>query len=117
MSSMRNRVQLIGRLGTKPEIKEFEGGKIKASFRMATNDFYKNQKGESVEETTWHNVVAWDKSAETIQKYTDKGSEIAIDGKISNRSWEDKDGTKKYISEVVVDSVLLLGEKVAKMAE
>ncbi len=114
---MRNRVQLIGRLGTKPEIKEFEGGKIKASFRMATNDFYRNQKGESVEETTWHNVVAWDKAAETIQKYTDKGSEIAIDGKISNRSWEDKDGTKRYISEVVVDSVILLGEKVAKMAE
>ncbi|WP_040490268.1 single-stranded DNA-binding protein [Indibacter alkaliphilus] len=117
MSNMRNRVQLIGRLGTKPEIKELESGKIKATFRMATKDFYKNDKGESVEETTWHNVVAWEKAAEIVQKYTDKGSEIAVDGKISNRTYEDKDGNKKYYSEVVTFQVMLLGERVAQMAD
>ncbi|PSK99844.1 single-stranded DNA-binding protein [Cecembia rubra] len=113
MSSLRNRVQLIGRLGAKAEIKRFEDGKIKASLSLATNDFYKNQKGEKVEETTWHNVVAWGKSAEIIEKYTDKGTEIALDGKLTNRSYIDKDGIKKYITEVVLDNIVLLGEKVA----
>lgn len=113
MSSLRNRVQLIGRLGAKAEIKRFDDGKIKASLSLATNDFYKNQKGEKVEETTWHNVIAWGKSAEIIEKYTDKGTEIALDGKLTNRSYTDKDGVKKYITEVLVDNLVLLGEKAA----
>lgn len=113
MSSLRNRVQLIGRLGAKAEIKRFDDGKIKASLSLATNDFYKNQKGEKVEETTWHNVIAWGKSAEIIEKYTDKGAEIALDGKLTNRSYTDKDGVKKYITEVIVDNLVLLGEKPA----
>ncbi|RPA68363.1 single-stranded DNA-binding protein [Cyclobacteriaceae bacterium YHN15] len=112
MNSLRNRVTLIGRLGAKADVKRFDDGKVKATINLATNDFYKNQKGENVEETTWHYVVAWGKSAEIIEKYTDKGSEIAVDGKLSNRSYTDKDGTKKYITEVVVDNVVLLGEKV-----
>ncbi|RZS97037.1 single-stranded DNA-binding protein [Cecembia calidifontis] len=113
MSSLRNRVQLIGRLGAKAEIKRFDDGKVKASLSLATNDFYKNQKGEKVEETTWHNVVAWGKPAEIIEKYTDKGTEIALDGKLTNRSYTDKDGVKKYITEVLVDNLVLLGEKAA----
>jgi single-strand DNA-binding protein len=113
MSSIRHRVQLIGRLGAKPEVKRFDDGKVKATVSVATKDFYKNQKGENVEETTWHYVVAWGKSAETLEKYTDKGSEVAVDGKLSSRSYTDKDGAKKYITEVVVDSVVLMGEKVA----
>ncbi|EKB51262.1 single-stranded DNA-binding protein [Cecembia lonarensis] len=113
MSSIRNRVTLIGRLGAKPEIKRFDDGKIKASLSLATNDYYKNQKGEKVEETTWHLLIAWGKSAEIIEKYTDKGSEIAVDGKLTNRSYTDKDGVKKFITEVLVDNVALLGDKVA----
>jgi len=113
MSSIRNRVTLIGRLGAKAEIKRFDDGKIKASLSLATNDYYKNQKGEKVEETTWHLLVAWGKSAEIIEKYTDKGSEIAIDGKLTNRSYTDKDGVKKFITEILVDNVALLGDKVA----
>ncbi len=114
MSNMRNRVQLIGRLGAKPEVKKFDSGKVKASFSLATKDFYRNAKGENVEETTWHNVIAWGPMAEKIEKLTDKGSEIAVDGKISNRSYDDKDGTKRYISEVVVDTMLLLGERISE---
>ncbi|MGY6741146.1 MAG: single-stranded DNA-binding protein [Cecembia sp.] len=112
MSSIRNRVTLIGRLGAKPEVKRFDDGKLKASFSLATNDYYKNQNGEKVEETTWHLLVAWGKSAEIIEKYTDKGSEIAVDGKLTNRSYTDKDGVKKYITEILVDNVALLGDKV-----
>ncbi|MCH7414964.1 single-stranded DNA-binding protein [Belliella sp. R4-6] len=111
MSGIRNRVQLIGRLGAKPEINQFDSGKIKASIRLATNESYKNAKGEKVEETIWHNVIAWDKAASILERYADKGSEIGIVGKLTNRSYEDKDGNKKYISEVVADEILLLGEK------
>ncbi|SIS73221.1 single-stranded DNA-binding protein [Belliella pelovolcani] len=111
MGGIKNRVQLIGRLAAKPEINRFESGKVKASFRMATNEYYKNAKGERVEETTWHNVSAWDKAASIIEKYTDKGSEIGIVGKLSSKSYDDKDGNKKYYTEVIADEVLLLGEK------
>jgi single-strand DNA-binding protein len=112
MSSIRNRVTLIGRLGAKAETKRFEDGKVKSSLSLATHDYYRNQSGELVEETTWHNLIAWGKSAEVIEKYTDKGSEIAVDGKLTNRSYTDKEGVKKYITEIVVDNVVLLGEKV-----
>ncbi|UZD22840.1 single-stranded DNA-binding protein [Algoriphagus halophytocola] len=113
MNTLRNKVQLIGRLGSKVEIKNLDGGKTLGKVSMATNEYYKNQKGERVEETTWHNLVAWGKQAELLDKYTDKGSEIAIEGKISNRSYEDKEGNKRYISEVVVQNILLMGERKA----
>ncbi len=113
MSKIRNKVQLIGRLGAKAEIKQFDTGKTKASFSLATKDVYKNAKGEKVEETTWHNLIAWGNAADIIEKYTDKGSEIAIEGRLTNRSYEDKEGIKRYITEIVVDEVLLLGEKVS----
>ena len=112
MNKLRNRVQLIGRLGAKADVKPLESGKIVANFNLATNEVYYNAKGEKVEETTWHQLVAWGKTAETIEKYTDKGSEIAIDGKLTNRSYTDKEGVKKYVTEVNVDEVLLLGEKI-----
>lgn len=110
MNALRNKVQLIGRLGAKAEIKTVNGNTPMARFSMATNEVYKNAKGERVEDTTWHNLVAFGKPAEIIQKYTDKGSEIAIQGKLVNRSYE-KDGVKKYITEVQVNEVLLIGEK------
>ncbi|WP_040303676.1 single-stranded DNA-binding protein [Algoriphagus machipongonensis] len=115
MNTLRNRVQLIGRLGSKIEIKNLDGGKTLGKVSMATNEYYKNQKGERVEETTWHNIVAWGKQADLLDKYTDKGSEIAIEDKLSNRSYEDKEGNKRYISEVVVQSILLMGDRKANV--
>jgi single-strand DNA-binding protein len=113
MSKMRNKVQLIGRLGAKPDVKRLESGKVVANFSLATNEVYYNSKEEKVEETTWHQLVAWGKTAEIIEKFTDKGSEIAVEGKLLTRSYEDKEGVKKYLTEVQVGEVLLLGDKVA----
>lgn len=109
---MRNQVQLIGRLGAKAEVNHYESGKVRASFRLATKEVFKNAKGDKVEETTWHSLVAWGQAAEVIEKYTDKGSEIMIAGKLVNKSYNDKEGNKKFITEVQVEDVLLLGEKV-----
>jgi single-strand DNA-binding protein len=111
MSNLRNKVQLIGRLGQAPEVKHLDSGKTVANFNLATNDNYKNAKGELIENTEWHNLVAWGKTAEIIEKYVQKGSEIAIEGKLTNRSWEDKDGNKRYTTEVLVNELLLLGDK------
>ncbi|WP_425640066.1 single-stranded DNA-binding protein [Algoriphagus yeomjeoni] len=117
MNALRNKVQLIGHLGAKVELKTLESGKIVGHVNIATNESYKNQKGERVTETTWHRLVMWGKNAELLEKFTDKGSEIAIEGKISNRDYSDKDGVKRYISEIVVNEFLVLGEKTAKMQE
>lgn len=110
MSTLRNKVQLIGHVGNDPEIKTFDGGKKLAKLTIATNENYKNDKGEKVEETQWHNLVAWGKTAEIIEKYVVKGKEIAIEGKLTHRSYEDKNGEKRYVTEVVIDEVLLLGK-------
>ncbi|HEY0731062.1 MAG TPA: single-stranded DNA-binding protein [Chitinophagaceae bacterium] len=112
MYALKNKVQLIGNLGSKPEIKQTEGGKKLASFSVATNESYRNTKGEKVTETQWHRVVAWGKVADIAEKYLDKGREVAIEGKLVNRSYNDKDGNKKYITEVQVSELLLLGAKV-----
>ncbi|MFL0683422.1 MAG: single-stranded DNA-binding protein [Algoriphagus aquaeductus] len=109
MNALRNKVQLIGRLGDKIEIKTLESGKVVGRVNIATNEVYRNAKGEKVTETTWTNLVIWGKNAEILDKYTDKGSEIAVEGKLSNRSYTDKNGEKKYITEVVVNEILLLG--------
>ena len=110
MSALRNKVQLIGHVGNDPEIKNFEGGRMLASFSLATTDSYKNDKGEKVDETQWHRVVAWGKTAELIDKYVNKGKEIAVEGKLTHRSYDGKDGDKRYITEVVVNELLLLGK-------
>jgi single-strand DNA-binding protein len=109
MNTLRNKVQLIGRLGDKIEVKTLESGKVVGRVNIATNEVYRNAKGEKVTETTWTNLVIWGKNAEILDKYTDKGSEIGVEGKLSNRSYTDKNGEKKYITEVVVNEVLLLG--------
>jgi single-strand DNA-binding protein len=111
MYALRNKVQLIGNLGNKPEIKTTEGGKKMARFSVATDESYRNVKGERIKETQWHHLVAWGKVADIAEKYLDKGSEVAIEGKLVNRSYTDKGGTKKYITEVQVAEVLMLGEK------
>jgi single-strand DNA-binding protein len=110
MNAMKNTVQLIGNVGNDPEIKTFDGGKKLANITIATNDSYKNDKGEKVEQTEWHKVVAWGKTADIIEKYVTKGLQIAIEGKLTHRSYDDKNGEKRYITEVVVNEVLLLGK-------
>lgn len=109
MNTMKNRVQLIGHVGNDPEVKTFEGGKV-ANLNIATNDSYTNKKGEKVEQTEWHRLVAWDRNAEIIEKFVTKGKEIAIEGKLTSRSYDDKDGNKRYITEVVINDIMLLGK-------
>ena len=110
MNALRNKVQLIGHVGQEPEIKTFGEGKKVANLTIATNDSYKNEKGEKVEQTEWHKVTAWGKTAEIIEKYVTKGKEIAIEGKLTHRSYDDKDGNKRYVTEVVANDILLLGK-------
>ena len=111
MNTLRNKVQLIGNMGNDPEIISLEGGKKLAKFSMATNDTYKNSAGEKVTETQWHHIIAWNKTADIIEKYVQKGKEIMIEGKLTTRRYENKEGEKKYITEVVCNELLLLGGK------
>ena len=107
---MKNRVQLIGRVGQDPEVKNLEGGKKVTTITIATNDVYYKDNGDKVEQTEWHRVTAWGKTAEIIEKYVTKGKEIAIDGKLTHRSYEDKNGEKRYVTDIVASEVLLLGK-------
>ncbi|KGO90320.1 single-stranded DNA-binding protein [Flavobacterium suncheonense] len=107
---MKNKVQLIGNVGQDPEVKTVSGDRKVANFTVATNDYYYNDKGEKIEQTEWHRVSAWGNVAEIIEKYVEKGKEIAIEGKLTHRSYDDKDGNKRYITEVVANEILLLGK-------
>ena len=111
MSTLRNKVQLIGNLGTQPEIINLESGKMLAKFTMATNEHYKNAKGEKVTDTQWHNIVAWGKTAQIIEQYLNKGQKVAIEGKLTTKTWEDKEGNKRYMTEVVCNELLMMGDK------
>ena len=111
MNALKNKVQLIGHLGSKIDLKNLDSGKSVGNVSLATSEVHKNQKGERVEETTWHNLVIWDKAAETLAKFTDKGSEIAVEGRLTNRSYTDKNGDKKLVTEIVVNDFLLLDKK------
>lgn len=113
MNNLRNKVQLIGRIGQNPEILTFENGNKMAKFRIATNESYKNAKGEKVEDTQWHNVTVWGKQADTIEKYVTKGSEIAVEGKLVTRTFETKEGEKRTKTEIVAQEFLLLSKKSA----
>ncbi|MDT0557975.1 single-stranded DNA-binding protein [Ichthyenterobacterium sp. W332] len=110
MNTLRNKVQLIGHLGKDPEIVNLESGKTLAKFSIATNESYKNAQGEKVENTYWHNVIAWGKTALIAEKFLVKGKEVAVEGKLTNRSWDDKDGNKRYTTEVVCNELLMLGK-------
>src|SRR5215470_18080553 len=111
MNALRNKVQLIGNVGNAPEIKKLENGKKMARFSVATNETYRTAKGDKVTETQWHNLVAWGKVADIAEQYLSKGSEVAIEGKLINRNYTDKEGNKRYVTEVQVNEVLMLGEK------
>jgi single-strand DNA-binding protein len=110
MNTLRNKVQLIGNLGNDPEIINLDSGKKLAKFSLATNESYKDTNGEKQTKTEWHNLVAWNKTAELIESYVTKGQEIAVQGKLTSRSYEDKEGIKKYITEVIVNELLILGK-------
>ncbi|MBS1745301.1 MAG: single-stranded DNA-binding protein [Bacteroidetes bacterium] len=114
MYALKNKVQLIGNIGNNPEIRTIESGKKMARFSVATNEVYRSANGEKVTETQWHNLVAWGKVAEIAEQYLSKGNEVAIEGKLVNRSYNDKEGVKKYITEVYVNEILLLGDKKKK---
>jgi len=101
-------------LGNNPEIKTLDGGKKMAKFSIATNESYRSANGEKITETQWHSLVAWGKLAEIIEKYISKGSEVAVQGKLTYRTYNDKDGNKKYFTEIQVNELLMLGEKSAK---
>ena len=110
MKSLRNSVQLIGRLGKDPEVKTF-GEKKKVSFSIATSDSYKNVKGEKVEDTQWHNIVIWGKLAGVAEKYLKKGQEVAVEGKLMHRNYETDKGEKRFFTEINVNDLLMLGGK------
>lgn len=105
MSTLRNSVRLVGRVGNTPETKTFDNS-TKVTLSLATSDFYYNDKKEKIETTQWHNIVAWGKTAELIQKYVEKGKEIAVEGKLTYRTYEDKEGVKRSITEIVINEVL-----------
>ena len=112
MSNLKNSVRLIGNLGAAPEVKTVANEKKVAKFSLATNEVYKNEKGEKVQETYWHNIVAWGALAGIAEKLLQKGCEVAVEGKLTNRSYTDKDGIKRYVSEILANEILLIGNKI-----
>jgi len=111
MNNLRNRVQLIGRVGNTPEVRSLSEGKTMARINLATNEVHINKDGEKVTETQWHNLIAWGKNAKFIEKYLTKGQEVAIEGKLTNRSYDDKEGVKRYITEIVINELMMIGNK------
>ncbi|SHE95143.1 single-strand binding protein [Mariniphaga anaerophila] len=114
MNVLRNSVRLIGNLGDVPKVRKLDSGKKVANFSIATSEVYYDQSGKKVSETTWHRLVAWGKQADIAENYLRKGSEVAVEGKLTNRSYDNKNGDKSYITEVVVGSMLLLGKRTDK---
>ncbi|WP_340075877.1 single-stranded DNA-binding protein [Leptobacterium sp. I13] len=110
MNTLRNSVQLIGNLGNDPEIINLDSGKKLAKFSIATNESYKNAQGEIVKDTQWHSIIAWGKTASIIEKYLSKGKEVAIEGKLQSRSYEDKEGVKRSVTEINCLGILMLGK-------
>ena len=108
---MKNKVQLIGNLGKDPEIKTTDNGKKLARFSVATNEVYRTPSGEKIEDTQWHNLIAWGKVADIAEKFLRKGKEVAVDGKLIHRNYLDKEGKKRTITEIQVNELLLIGNK------
>ena len=106
-----NKVILVGNLGKDPEVRSFEGGAKKASFPLATTETYKTRDGQKKDHTEWHNVVLWRGLADVAEKYLGKGSQVYVEGRIRTRSWDDKDGNKKYMTEIEADTMTMLGRK------
>ena len=116
MSNLKNSVRLMGHLGQNPELRTTPTGKKVANFSLATNESYIDVNGEKVTETMWHNLIAWGRQADLAEKYLEKGKEICIEGKISHRNYVDKNGIKKYVTEIIVSDILMLGAKEKRVA-
>jgi single-strand DNA-binding protein len=115
MYALKNKVQLIGNLGAVPEVRNTESGKKLVRFSVATNESYKNANGERVTETQWHNLIAWGKLADIAERFLVKGTEVAIEGKLMSRNYIDKEGNKKYVTEIQVSELLLLSKATTGM--
>lgn len=111
MSTLKNSVRLVGNLGMDPEVKRFENNRKLAKISIATNETYKNDKGEKITDTQWHNLILWGAQAKLAEDFLKKGDEIAVEGKLASRSYVDKDGNKKYVTEIVVNEFLKVGLK------
>ena len=110
MNTLRNKVQLIGRLGQEPEIITFNDGGKMAKFTLATDDSYKDQQGNKVERTYWHNIVVRNGLVKVVENYVNKGQEIMVEGKLTSRSYESKEGDKRYITEIICNELLMLSK-------
>jgi len=111
MNALRNSVRLIGYLGDNPKIRKFDGEKSVANFTIATNENFRDHDGNKKSETTWHKLVAWGRQADVASKYLKKGTEVAIEGKLTNHSYEDKNGETHFVTEIVVNDILVLDKK------
>lgn len=111
MNTLRNSVQLVGHLGQEVKFYNFDSGTTKASFTLATNDYYKNNKGEKTKETQWHNIIAWGKMAENMKNLLDKGSQVLVKGKLTSRSYEDTNGQKRYVTEILANEFICFDKK------
>jgi single-strand DNA-binding protein len=111
MSNLRNKVQLIGNLGADPEVKTLAGDKMIARFSLATTENRKDKEGKKMTETYWHNLVVWGKLAAIAEKYLTKGKQIAVEGKLTNRSYEDKEGNRRYVTEIIVSDFVMMNNK------
>jgi len=108
---MVNKVMLLGNLGKDPEVRHLEGGNVVCSFSIATSETYKDKQGERKTTTEWHNIVLWKGLAEIAEKYLKKGSSVFIEGKITNRKWDDKEGSTRYTTEIVGSNMQMMGGK------
>ncbi len=111
MNSLRNRVTLIGRLGKEPEVRTLEGNKKMVRMTLATNDVYYDKEGQKVKDTQWHNLVVWGNLSETCEKYLTKGKEVAVEGKITYKYWDDKEGRTHNLTEINVSDLVIVGNK------
>ncbi len=117
MNTIKNSVQLVGNIGKDVQLVSFDNGNKKASIVLATNESYTNTKGEKVKNTSWHNLIAWGKTAEQIAASVQKGNEISIVGKLANRTYTDKDGNTKYVTEIVVNEFFKVARTIAPSVE
>ena len=106
-----NKVILVGNLCKDPELRSFEGGNVVANFSLATTEVYRDKAGNRVDHTEWHNIAMWGKLADIAGKLLHKGSKIYLEGKIKSRSWDDKEGNKRYTTEIIADNFTLLDRK------
>jgi len=114
---MVNKVILLGNVGKDPEVKYFDNDVAVASFSLATSETYKDKSGQKQTKTEWHNITAWRGLAKLAENYIKKGTQLYIEGKITTRSWDDKDGNKRYTTEVVANTIQMLGKKDSGGAE